>query len=314
MRTSSLCHSKIMQWRTPIKTAPWPHLMVRSDFCLRVMQRSPDHQLDANPLKVILSFPIHLAPIERHLSVAELLIEYRADLDVRNGNQETHLHLASGYGQLEIVHLLLKSGANPNPQDKGGWTPLHKAAQNGHLEIVRLLLESGAGVNIRNDDDETAFDVASRNGKREVVTFLAKSVGGMDQDAWGNIQLDTTSPNPAPSDATQPSVDHGDEARTRGEGAISLHTATALGNLVIVRSLLDDGAEVNKRDADHQTPLHWASWCGKTEVAVLLIKYGADVNSRDNLGRTSLHYASLCGHVDVVRLILDHGANVNVSK
>ena len=63
----------------------------------------------------------------------------------------------------------------------------------------------------------------------------------------------------------------------------SFHAVAEAGHLDIVQSLLEVGADVNKRDEDHQTPLYHASVGGKVEVAKLPIEHGADVNSPDTL-------------------------------
>jgi len=57
---------------------------------------------------------LHLASNNGNPVIAELLIQYGADVNSQNHNQETPLHLASGHGQLRAAHLLLSSGSNIN--------------------------------------------------------------------------------------------------------------------------------------------------------------------------------------------------------
>lgn len=73
------------------------------------------------------------------------LLNKEKDLDVnlRNGDHETPLHLAIEYNSIDIVRLLLDNGADMNA-DKSGYTPLYSAVGSENYEIIKLLLESGA--------------------------------------------------------------------------------------------------------------------------------------------------------------------------
>src|SRR6266850_2782251 len=61
---------------------------------------------------------------------------------------------------------------------------------------------------------------------------------------------------------------------------------------VVVRFLLEQGADVNACDYYGFTPLHLASRNGMLEVARLLVEHGADINAEDNEGMTPLKVAS----------------------
>lgn len=75
------------------------------------------------------------------------------DLNKKNKNGETPLHVACIKGDIEKVREFLTGGAEPNTQDNNGWTPLHEAVQNKHDIIARLLLEHGANPNVPGGDD-----------------------------------------------------------------------------------------------------------------------------------------------------------------
>ncbi|XP_075160131.1 transient receptor potential channel pyrexia isoform X4 [Haematobia irritans] len=80
-----------------------------------------------------------------------------------------------------------------------------------------------------------------------------------------------------------------------------------------VRLLLEHKADVNCRNASHQTPLHLACLSQSIETVELLIKHGANVNAVYRDGRTALHAAivkqSRC--LDCCTALLKAGANVN---
>ena len=63
------------------------------------------------------------------------------NLEKKNKNGETPLHVACRKGQLETVVKLLDDGANPNTQDHAGWTPLHEVVTAARLDIATKLLQ-----------------------------------------------------------------------------------------------------------------------------------------------------------------------------
>ncbi len=72
----------------------------------------------------------------------------------------------------------------------------------------------------------------------------------------------------------------------------SLHVNAACGLVDDVTQDLDQGNNVNARDAWGRTPLHLAVKDDWPQIMYLLIKAGADPNARDEKGRTPLHTAT----------------------
>ena len=92
---------------------------------------------------------------------------------------------------------------------------------------------------------------------------------------------------------------------------ISIHFATAEGNIKAVIRHLANGVDVNVKNDFGFTPLLKAAQFGRREVAELLIAKGADVNAKGWDGRTPLHYAALTGRKEIAELLIDNGADVN---
>ncbi|MGO9315921.1 MAG: ankyrin repeat domain-containing protein, partial [Syntrophobacteraceae bacterium] len=86
--------------------------------------------------------------------------------------------------------------------------------------------------------------------------------------------------------------------------AVDLLDAVKAGDIAAVRRLLEQGANVNARDENRETPLHHAAYRGKTEVAALLIQKGAKVNARDVYEETPLHHAAYWGKTEVAALLI----------
>ena len=72
--------------------------------------------------------------------------------------------------------------------------------------------------------------------------------------------------------------------------------------------LLDNGADLNARNADGQTPLHGLATFGDIKIALLLIENGADVNAEDNKGMTALTYALKNHDLLLFKILMESGA------
>ena len=79
---------------------------------------------------------------------------------------------------LEVVKILIASEAEVDAKDNNGLTPLHVAAKEREffhggqvelLEIFKLLINSGAQFDIKNNDGKTPFDLAKHY---EVKAYL----------------------------------------------------------------------------------------------------------------------------------------------
>ena len=98
--------------------------------------------------------------------------------------------------------------------------------------------------------------------------------------------------------------------RARYSGDSALGSAASLGEVEMVRLLLDRGANPNIGDKDNLTPLQLAAHHGNLAIVRMLLKAGANVNSPDSrYGYTALASASQNGHVEVVRELLGAGAD-----
>ncbi|KAI3571047.1 hypothetical protein IWW34DRAFT_772695, partial [Fusarium oxysporum f. sp. albedinis] len=90
-----------------------------------------------------------------------------------------------------------------------------------------------------------------------------------------------------------------------------LMLASYYGHRVIVKLLLEKGAEIEAKDSEYgRTPLSWAAGNGHKATVKLLLENGAGVESKDEFGQTLLSWAAENGHEAVVKLLLENGAGV----
>ncbi|XP_077992513.1 fibronectin type 3 and ankyrin repeat domains protein 1-like [Glandiceps talaboti] len=174
-------------------------------FKVQQILESGDVHVDV-PDKYGLS-PLMSSSQKGYLNIAELLIEYGADINLQNDSGKNALMLSCFAGHLEIVKLLRSHGAEWDSRDKGGSTPMHWAVDSsntrllkwiiddgcpadirdkhsgwtplmractlgGNPDVARVLINAGAQVNTRDHDGKTPLMIASLNGHLSLVQLL----------------------------------------------------------------------------------------------------------------------------------------------
>ena len=84
--------------------------------------------------------PIRAAFANYDIDTIKVFLTKDADLNARNAENNTLLHIAAGRS-LDIVKLLLELKVDANVKNNNGDTPMIVAAKKAHYEIVRALCE-----------------------------------------------------------------------------------------------------------------------------------------------------------------------------
>jgi len=199
--------------------------------------------------------PLGAALFREHFQVAELLLEYGADINAQIFEGSMLLHLASAFGLVNIVRWLPNHGADANAQPDNGWTPLHLAVGNGYPEVARMLLEHNANVKARG----------------EIPLHLAVVFPEL-RDRIDILQL---------------LLDHGADVKARdNEGSTPLHHSafrkkddwsfSGKGSVEVTRLLLERGASVDAENNERDTPFQVALKWGHYEMVEFLWGLGTD--------------------------------------
>ncbi|MEM7366594.1 MAG: ankyrin repeat domain-containing protein [Pseudomonadota bacterium] len=88
----------------------------------------------------------------------------------------------------------------------------------------------------------------------------------------------------------------------------------AKGDLASVKSMVQEGADVNYRGSHGNTPLAFSAFIGHLDLIHLLMDAGADPNSPGYEDSVPVGLAAYEGHSDAVRLLLERGANPNIAN
>ncbi|KAH8999662.1 ankyrin repeat-containing domain protein [Lactarius hatsudake] len=275
------------------------------------------HGADVNATEEDFWTPLHLATYMGDLSVARLLFEHRAEVDLRTYDNKSPLHHVSirVIGEREgersiLARLLVERGADVEAQDQLGTTPLHLASLYGRLEIAQLLLDQGANAHARSNRSRSPLHAAAQGFHGLHVhphgMYIAPKEGYHPQQALSVARL---------------LLGRGVDVNALDEvHETPLHLASSNGRLEIARLLLAHGAKTNAENVHGRTPLHSVLRDvshyreNSADITRLLLEAGVHVNARDKNQATPLHFACSIENFETVRVLLDHGAEANAQN
>ncbi len=98
------------------------------------------------------------------------------------------------------------------------------------------------------------------------------------------------------------------------EGSNLLHNAAANGHLDVVKYLVDHGFDINTEDANGNTAILFASGFDNLELIQYLVDNGASLDTESNAGRNCILNSVLTGNTDIIEFFLDNGFTVNTTN
>ncbi|CAM9135300.1 unnamed protein product [Discosporangium mesarthrocarpum] len=195
---------------------------------------------------------IHGAVERGDLESVQKYIKTGGDLERRDWDQCTALHIACAGAFSQVAQLLINKGANLNAKTRIEHTPLHLACRYGHFNIALALLVKGAQVDPRDNEQNTPLHKAASNGHDALCKELVKRGAAV--------------------------------SAVNGSNYTPLHWAAYKGRTLAVEALLLVGADLTAVAARGTSPLHAASYYGHLDSVAIMLKAGADPNVIDGTG------------------------------
>ena len=249
------------------------------------------------------------ACFDGHLDIVKYLVERKAELDHKDKNDQTIIHLAAKNNQDEVIEEILQSASDDymvNENDQFDNTPLHLASAAGYLETVKVLVKHNAQIDNKNEDEQTPLHMAANQGHSEVVEYIVQqdknSVNDLDEDDNTALHL---AAREKMTRTVEVLLEHGSDVRKRnGLDWTPLDCAAASGSYKCVQKILEAGADVDPMDRKRTTPLHLTAIHGHPQVAVLLLENGAKIEIENDEGKNALELAIDHGNRTVAEAIL----------
>jgi ankyrin repeat protein len=241
----------------------------------------------------------------------------------------TALMYAAREGALDAAVELAQSGADLNITDPEGTSALEFAIINGHYEVAKALIDKGADVNLADRTGMSplyaAVDMhtlpstfgrpdltfAVTDGSVDMVRYLLAHKADPDARLKGRILKRVYNPG-------DPKL---------GEGATAFMRAARGGDALLMRILLDAGADPALVQKNKNTPIILAaglhpksgdnnpfhgSEASIIEAIKLCLDRGMDVNAVNEAGDTAIFAA--IGSPEVIRLLATHGARLDAKN
>ena len=191
---------------------------------------------------------LHLACLNNNLPAIERILSLNLiDKETRDNYGNTPLHLACLGNNITAIEYLLINGTNKEAKNNKGQTPLHFAIKYSNPSVVDFLLSIGVDIKAKNNKGQTPLHLACKKGYLPRPDyFISFNNDGYVVECTDNV---------------------GQESCVFG------------GNLDLIKSLLQHGADMEEKDNTNSTPLHYACKYSTLPIIKYLISEGANTKA-----------------------------------
>ena len=195
-------------------------------------------------------------------------------------NVDTFLTHGIGYNRLEQVKNSIKLGANINCKIKGGKSPLIYALEESkkNFTIIEYLINNGSDLNYISDDGNVPLSMALDLKNIEIIKLLINNGSNINDLNY------STKEN-------------------------CLHISVLYGLKEIVEFVLKKYSNlIDSKNINGKTPLFYAVDVGNLEIIKILLNNGADIDIKQNDGLNVLIYAINYKNINVniIKLFIQH--------
>ena len=166
---------------------------------------------------------------------------------LRDDSGRTSLHRAAENGHAEIVRFLFASGAGINDQDLRGWSALFQAVACNDINLVKTLLELGIDVNLEDSNQETSLHIIANRLRGRNILVLCRT----------DVNIYT-------------------RHLAVFNAAVQRAQQTLGNDLAIAELLIDNGADVNKKNLWGESAAKISADEGYGAILKLLYEAGAN--------------------------------------
>ncbi|KAF5974890.1 ankyrin protein [Fusarium coicis] len=253
--------------------------------------------------------------IRQHDAIERCQLLLKADADVNASTGETALQLAVANNDAELAMLLIKAGADINASGLGV-TPIEVAVANKNEKLAQLLVEAGADLNIFSVGTTVLQLTISHKNTELAKFFIEQGMMNVNGSAIGQIALQRAA-DIGDLELVKYLLDRGANTNAKSSGQTALQYAAMLGKIEIVKCLVEHGASINEEASPYYnaTALGLAVANNRTQAAVFLVENGAcvDTNPAHYEGFTCLQLAARFDNHHIVTCLVENGATVNAA-
>ncbi|MCF6366168.1 MAG: ankyrin repeat domain-containing protein [Bacteroidales bacterium] len=237
------------------------------------------------------------------------------------------------YNYANVVDLI-KKGADINAKNKNGNTLLHLAVNYNNLDLAKLLCFNNANINIENNKGETAIDISEKKYNKSIFNFLKD----IKYDIYFYAKYGTFDEL---KDAINKNIYKINKPDKLGYTVLDYAVCRKKDGIKIVNFLTEKGVDLNFNYINvldiailndnfeiarhysspdslkkHIRPINVAIGEHNFEMVKLLVEKGTDINKKDYLDYLPIFYACRDKekNKDIIKYLIDKGVNINTEN